>query len=138
MPATTTPTHPDPWVAKYLQTDRTVYVPAHTGPHVFLNSPFWYKLLCHARKNRFAIRDVNLSVKKTYGDLLADVLALRAHLEASLAPPVLQRIHRGEEVYIGVLSAGGYEFAVAILTVLALGAAVVPMSESKFPPFLLV
>lgn len=109
--------------------DRCIYVPSHRGQHVFPNSPFWVVLLQHARRNRLAIRDVNLGIEKSYENLLADVLALRAHLESSLPRQVLESALRGDEVYIGVLAAGGYEFTVAILAVLALGVAAVPMSE---------
>jgi malonyl-CoA/methylmalonyl-CoA synthetase len=39
----------------------------------------------------------------------------------------LEALEKGEEVYIGVLAGGGYEFAVGILAVLAIGAAAVPL-----------
>ncbi|KAF2187687.1 acetyl-CoA synthetase-like protein [Zopfia rhizophila CBS 207.26] len=99
--------------------DRTLLVPPHQGPNVFPNSP-----------NRIAIKDVNLGVEKTYGDLLADALALRRTVEATLSSETMKRFENGEEIYIGVLAAGGYEFAVAVMTVLAMGAAVVPMTIS--------
>ena len=62
-------------------------------------------------------------------ELLDAVLAFRKVVEASLSSDTRARLRRGDEVYIGVLAAGGFEFAVAILTVLALGAAAVPMCE---------
>jgi malonyl-CoA/methylmalonyl-CoA synthetase len=108
-------------------TDRTYLVPPHIGSNVFPNNAIFSKLLRHARRNRVAIRDVRLGVERTYGHLLADVLALRTRLEAALDPRTLRSLERGDEVYIGVLAAGGYEFTVAVLTVLAVGAAVVPM-----------
>ncbi|KAK4935524.1 hypothetical protein LTR10_023435 [Elasticomyces elasticus] len=110
--------------------DRTLLVPSHEGPHVLPNSPFWGKLVRHARRNRTAIRDVDLGVSKTYGQLLSDALSLRLVVSRSLPRSTLDAIARGEEVYIGVLAAGGYEFTVAVLAVLALGAAFVPMSVS--------
>ncbi|KAH8806163.1 hypothetical protein F5884DRAFT_886761 [Xylogone sp. PMI_703] len=108
--------------------DRTLFVPSHTGSHVLPNGPLFAKLLRHARRNRLAIRDNLLRIEKTYGELLSDVLTYRGFLESALGEPVLHRIENGEEVYIGVLAAGGYEFTVAVLAVLALGAAVVPMT----------
>lgn len=108
--------------------DRTQIVPPHIGRHVLPNSPLFAKLLRHARRNRLAIRDNILKIEKSYGALLVDVLAYRTFLEASLDRTVLERIDQNEEIYIGVLAAGGYEFTVAVLAVLALGAAVVPMS----------
>lgn len=114
--------------------DRTSLVPAHTGPDVFPNSPFFSKLLRHARRGRLAVRDVDYlcgkGVEKTYGDVCSDALSLRAVMERTVAPEVLEGLRdRDEEVYIGVLAAGGYEFTVAAVAVLALGAAVVPIGK---------
>jgi len=112
-----------------LCTDRTKLLPRHDGPHVFPNTPLFSKLLRHAHRRRLAIRDLRSGVEKTYGELLSDVLGLRAVVEASLDPQVLKRLHGGDEIFIGVLAPGGYEYTVAFLAVLALAAAVVPMSE---------
>jgi malonyl-CoA/methylmalonyl-CoA synthetase len=111
--------------------DRTALVPAHQGSHVLPNSPFFGKVLRHARRGRIAIRDVALGVEKTYEDLLADALALRAVIEDKLDKDVLKQLQEQEEVFVGVLAAGGYEFSVAVVATLALGAAVVPMC--KYP-----
>lgn len=111
--------------------DRTNLLPHHEGPNVLPNSPLFSKLLRHARRNRIAIRDVNLEVVKSYGDLLADALAVKLILEGTLDAVSLERLQREEEVYIGILAPGGYEFVVALLAVLAIGAAAVPMSESS-------
>jgi malonyl-CoA/methylmalonyl-CoA synthetase len=67
-------------------------------------------------------------VEKTCLELLSDVLACREVIAKSLRAETLSAISRGEEIYIAVLAPGGYEYAVAILAVLALGAAVVPMT----------
>jgi malonyl-CoA/methylmalonyl-CoA synthetase len=109
--------------------DRSSLVPPHRGPNVLPNSPFFGKLLRHARRGRLAIRDVVLEVEKTYEDLLSDALALRATIEATLSEDVKQRLHAQDEVFVGVLAAGGYEFAVAVVAALALGAAIVPMCK---------
>ncbi|KAJ5404555.1 hypothetical protein N7509_004426 [Penicillium cosmopolitanum] len=111
--------------------DRTRFVPPHVGRYVLPNSPLFAKLLRHARRNRLAIRDNVLKLEKSYGDLLVDVLSYRGFLESSLGSTVLERLDREEEVYIGVLAAGGYEFAVAILAVHSLGAAAVPMTPKN-------
>jgi malonyl-CoA/methylmalonyl-CoA synthetase len=76
-----------------------------------------------------AIRDSALDLEKSYGDMLADALALRGKIEATLSDRVKQQLAQKEEVYIGVLAPGGYEFAVAIVAALATGAAIVPMSK---------
>ena len=69
-----------------------------------------------------------LGLEKTYGDVLADVLNFRLVIEATLDSATLARLGQGDEVFIGVLAPGGYEFTVAMLAVLAIGAACVPMS----------
>lgn len=113
--------------------DRIQLVPPHIGDHILPNDPLFAKLLRHARRNRLAIRDNILKVEKSYGGLLADVLAYRTFLESSLDVKTLNQLERNDEIYIGVLAAGGYEFTVAVLAVYALGAAVVPMSEFDGP-----
>ena len=113
-----------------MDTDRTYLFPSHEGPNILPNSPFFTKLLRHAHRRRVAIRDRNHDdVPKTYGELLSDALALRSVMESKLSSDIRAKLRRGDEVYIGVLAAGGYEFAVAMIAVLAIGAAVVPMSE---------
>ena len=113
--------------------DRTDLVPPHTGNHVLPNSPFWGRLLrfVHHDATSLAVRDINLNVEKTYIQLLSDVLVLRESLRSCLSPEIIQDIDGGTETFIGVLAPGGYEFAVAVLTILALGAAVVPMSTAQ-------
>ncbi|OAP64200.1 hypothetical protein AYL99_00172 [Fonsecaea erecta] len=110
--------------------DRTLLLPPHVGPNVFPNSPFFSKLLRHARRGRLAIRDVDLGLEKTYTEILSDALSFRAVIERALSSERLSALQRGDEVYIGVLAAGGYEFTVAVLAVLAIGAAVVPIATS--------
>lgn len=110
--------------------DRCQIVPRHSGRHVLPNSPLFSKLLQHARRGRLALRDVHLDVEKTYRQVVDDVLAFRDVLLSRLSPKTLQALSDDDEVYIGVLAAGGYEFTIAMLTVLALGAAAVPICKS--------
>ena len=110
--------------------DRTALLPRHEGLNVLPNTPFFAKLLRHARRNRLAIYDADMGIRKTYGDILSDALTLRQVIKSQLSPATLAALKAGSEIYIGVLSAGGYEFTVAMLAVLALGAATVPMSKS--------
>ncbi|ORX95660.1 hypothetical protein BCR34DRAFT_628990 [Clohesyomyces aquaticus] len=109
--------------------DRASSVPSHQGPLIFPNSTFFTRLLQHARRDRSAVRDVNAGSEKTYGDPLGDALALRAVIEATLSNDVKRQLAEDKEVFVGVLAAGGYEFAVAVTATLALGAAVVPMCK---------
>lgn len=107
--------------------DRSLLLPSHSGRNVFPNSPLFSRLLRHAHRNWTAIRDLRLGVEKTYGQLLSDVLGLRQVLQHSLDSNTTKALEKGEEIYIGVLAGGGYEFTVGILAVLAIGAAAVPM-----------
>jgi malonyl-CoA/methylmalonyl-CoA synthetase len=109
--------------------DRSQIVPPHVGPNVLPNSPLFGKLLRHARRERLALRDLELGVAKTYGELLDAVLTFRDEVRALLDPEARRKLENGDDVYIGVLAAGGWEFTVATLSVLSLGAAVVPMCK---------
>ncbi|KAG0650550.1 Malonyl-synthetase [Hyphodiscus hymeniophilus] len=117
-------------VPKEQNVDRTVYAPPHVGQKVFQNTSLFSKLLrlAHQDPQRPIIRDDNLGIEKSRIQLLSDILALRQVVLESLTSEVLNLMRNDGEVYIGVLASGGYEFSVAMLTVLALGAAAVPMS----------
>ncbi|KAL2833166.1 hypothetical protein BJY01DRAFT_259937 [Aspergillus pseudoustus] len=112
--------------------DRTAMVPSHTGENVLPNLPFFEKLLRYAHRSppQTAIRDVNAGVEKTYLQLLSDAIALREALKRALSPPTLQDIDNDKEVYIALIAPGGYEYAVAFTAIIALGAAVVPITTA--------
>ncbi len=111
-----------------MKPDRSLLFPSHQGYNVLPNSPFLTKLLRHAYRQRLAIVDHHLGVEKTYAHVLSDALALGAALEQRLHPKILKQLRTGDEHFIGILAAGGYEYTVAMVAGLALGAAVVPMS----------
>jgi len=110
--------------------DRTANIPPDVGDRVLPNSPFFNRLIRFAHEDPLplAIRDLNTNVEKTYLQLLTDVLAVRNKLRQSLTSEAIEDISQGVDTFIGVFAAGGYEYTVAMLAVLALGAAVVPMS----------
>lgn len=109
--------------------DRTVFIPPpHKGPNVLPNNPFFNQVLRHAHRNRLAIRDDNHGLEKTYADLLVDALTLGTKLVQALPKGTAKRLEAGDEVYIGILAPGGYEYVVGVVAALAIGAAVVPMS----------
>lgn len=112
-------------------TDRALLVPLHTGDHVLPNLPFFEKLLRYANRRtpRIAIRDVSVGVEKTYAQLLVDGLALGKRLRETLSRDVQEDLLHDREVPIALLAPGGYEYAVGFIGILALGAAVVPLSE---------
>ncbi|KAF2436191.1 putative AMP-binding enzyme [Tothia fuscella] len=110
--------------------DRTTLVKRHEGRNVLPCMPLFSRLLrlAHQKPARIAIRDVRANIERTHIQLLSDVLTLRESIKETLGPEVVEFIRIGQEVYIAVLAAGGYEYSVAVLAVLALGAAVVPMA----------
>ena len=113
--------------------DRTCFQPKHRGDHILPNTPFLAQLLRHAHSGLLAVRDDNAKVEKTYSQLLADGLSVRKSIYQALPAYVHRDIDEGREVFVGVLAPGGYEYAVAVIAVYALGAAVVPMSKSGCP-----
>lgn len=129
-----------PWnMSKY--DDRTLYVPPHMSlaslaeRHVLPCHPFFNRLvrLAHASPARLCIRDDNTGVEATHLQLLTDALAFRQRIWQNLSSEVQKALHERQEVYLAILAPGGYEFTVAIVAALALGAAVVPMTVA-LPP----
>lgn len=115
--------------------DRTKLVPAHRGSTTLPSSPIFSRLVrfAHNRPPRIAVRDVNAGIEADYLQLLTDVLAFRNRLESILGQGVRSRLDAGDEVYVAVLAGGGYEYTVAMLAVVALGAAPVPLSKPLKP-----
>ncbi|KIX05787.1 uncharacterized protein Z518_03759 [Rhinocladiella mackenziei CBS 650.93] len=113
--------------------DRTDFVPSHGGDTLLPADPLFTRLLtlAHRPKPRPAIRDVNAGVERTAAELLSDTLNLRRVLRSCLRPHTLDDLHNGREVYISILAPGGYEFAVGVLAIMALGAAVSPFSTAQ-------
>lgn len=74
------------------------------------------------------MRDLSKGWERTHLGLLVDVLALRETIKQTLSCDIQQQLRNGDEVYIAVLAPGGYEYTVAVLAILALGAIVVPLS----------
>jgi malonyl-CoA/methylmalonyl-CoA synthetase len=96
-------------------------------------NPLFNRLIrfAHESPPRLCIRDLNTDLSATHLQLLNDVLSYRDYIWESLGASTRRSLCRrqgGEEVYVAILAAGGYEFAVATLAALALGAAVVPLT----------
>jgi malonyl-CoA/methylmalonyl-CoA synthetase len=75
------------------------------------------------------IHDVGADIQATAGHYLSDILNLRNVMFAKLNVDAQRKLLLGGPVYICLMAQGGYEFSVAILAILALGAAAVPMGE---------
>ncbi|KAJ4986238.1 AMP-binding enzyme [Stagonosporopsis vannaccii] len=112
--------------------DRSFMVPQHIGYNVLPNTPLFSRLLRYASRTpaRIAIDDVRSKHQATHLELLSDVLALRETVANALDADTLAALHRRDEVYIAIVAAGGYEYTVAMLAVLALGAAAVPITPA--------
>ncbi|KAK5943762.1 hypothetical protein PMZ80_004771 [Knufia obscura] len=109
--------------------DRCSFAPKHTGLNVFPNFYFFSRLVRLAHKPRLlAINDVTFGYKATYQQFLTDVLHFRNILRQTLDPTIVAKLDRDEEVFINLLGPSGYEFAVAFLSLMALGAVIVPIS----------
>ena len=110
--------------------DRVDFVPRHDGHNIFPGDQLFTRLLhlAHLPGQQFAVRDINAGIERTHAQLLSDVLNYRQVIKANLTPHVLQAIGSREEVYIHILALGGYEFTVAIIAILALGAIPSPLS----------
>ncbi|KAJ4318945.1 hypothetical protein N0V94_004176 [Neodidymelliopsis sp. IMI 364377] len=112
--------------------DRSFMVPKHMGYHVLPNTPLFSRLLRYASRTpaRIAIDDVRSKHQRTHIELLSDVLALRESVLNALDAATLEALSQRDEVYIGIVAAGGYEYTVAMLAVLAMGAAAVPITPA--------
>ena len=77
-----------------------------------------------------AIEDARSNHERTHLELLSDILALRETILNSLDFREVSALERGGEVYIAIVSGGGYEYMVAMLAVLALGAVAVPIAPA--------
>ncbi|KAI1612556.1 putative AMP-binding enzyme [Exophiala viscosa] len=116
----TTPTDPD---------DRIHFVRRHRGPNVFPNFYFFSRLVrLSYNKELVAVKDLTFGYTASYAQLLTDVLNLRNVLLSGFSPEVVAKLDRDEEVFVNLLGPAGYEFTVAFLALIALGAVTVPIS----------
>lgn len=109
--------------------DRTYHVPKHVGPNVFPCFFLFNRLVRLAYKEHLiAIKDLTYGITANYAQLLTDVLHFRNVLREALHPSAIEGIDRGEEVYVTLVGPAGYEFVVGFFALMALGAAIVPIS----------
>lgn len=99
----------------------------------FPNDPVLVKLLEAAKRvsgSHVIIEDF-VGFKKTYPELLGDVLKTRDQLKSLLLASNFDErgLLREESVYVTALTRTGYEFVVAFFAVRALGGAYVPLGN---------
>ncbi|KAE8151323.1 acetyl-CoA synthetase-like protein [Aspergillus avenaceus] len=103
----------------------------------FPDNPLFVRLLETAHKdlNHVVILDPDRGVEVSYGRLLNDILAWRRVIQKQLPREILdsQGMISAKPAYIGLLSSNSYEFIVAILAILAVGGAVMPLRAQSFP-----
>lgn len=104
----------------------------------FPNDPILVKLLEAAKRvpsSGVVIEDFN-GFKKTYAEILSDVLETRHQLKSLLPASNFDErgLLREEHVYVTALTRTGYEYVVAFFAVRALGGAYVPLGKKDFWP----
>jgi malonyl-CoA/methylmalonyl-CoA synthetase len=117
-------------------TAKGISTPRHVGPKIFPDFATFHRLLylSYASPDKIIIDDVGAGIQATAAQYLSDILHLRNVLFAKLRPELQQKLLTGGDVYICLMAQGGYEFSVALLAILALGAAAVPMGKfTTFP-----
>jgi malonyl-CoA/methylmalonyl-CoA synthetase len=95
------------------------------------NIPLFIRLLGFAHRlppSQVAVQDNTSGKCASHLQLLNDVLSLRRYLYSLLDIETRMKLERKEEVFMLLLAPPGYEYAVGFLAILALGAAVVPIS----------
>lgn len=118
--------------------DRASFVPRHGSlkDNVLPNDPLFLRLLTIAHNQNASkplIRDLTTGVEATASTLLSDILNLRRRIAKCLSSRTLEDLRDGKDVFISISAGGGYEFAVGILAILALGACASLLSPAMPP-----
>ncbi|RDW68957.1 uncharacterized protein DSM5745_08717 [Aspergillus mulundensis] len=102
-------------------TKTTIEVPQH---------PWLDQLFHHWQESpeRVFIRDLATDKEATFGEFLYEVLAHRDRLHKQLSPETQERLQDpSEEVFVAIIANAGFEFAVLLLAIHALGGIAVPL-----------
>ncbi|KAK0724920.1 hypothetical protein B0H67DRAFT_569137 [Lasiosphaeris hirsuta] len=100
------------------------------------DEPIFKKLIENGKSNPNVIfQDASCGVDATYPQLLYDIVSLRQRLYEWLPPSLFDDDGRikEENPYILIVAPANYEFVVASLAVLAIGAALVPLAPAILP-----
>ncbi|CAG8260301.1 unnamed protein product [Penicillium salamii] len=85
----------------------------------------------HLNSNPVTLRDHQSNQQANHAKLLADVLELQLILFRKLSRDTRKALSVGKDVFILISAPAGYEWLVAFLTVLSLGAVVAPIYETE-------
>ncbi|KAL4964047.1 class I adenylate-forming enzyme family protein [Aspergillus stella-maris] len=80
------------------------------------------------------IRDLESDKEATWAEFLLEVLVHRERLKHQLDSETLQRLQDpNDEVFIAIIAAGGFDYAVLLFAIVTLGAVVVPLRPQVHP-----
>ncbi|KAL4748746.1 hypothetical protein BDW72DRAFT_195488 [Aspergillus terricola var. indicus] len=101
------------------------------------NEPIFKQLLALSGKvNHIVVHDPNNGVDADHTQLLTDLARMRSVLRVSLPRSIFDEAGifiKEDKPYVFVLSDGNYEFIIAALSILSIGAAVVPLPTGLLP-----
>ena len=106
---------------------------AQSEPERFPNTPLFQRIVELANGARSSlkttIKDWDLDIEANHADLLADVLQLRSATLESMPQSTLKALAYGQGVFFCLAAPPGYEWLVGYLTIMSIGAAVVPLCK---------
>jgi malonyl-CoA/methylmalonyl-CoA synthetase len=98
----------------------------------FPADPVLERLLAEARRspNLDIVVEVNLRLRRTYSQLLGDVVKTRDGLVKHRKKLTFQSATRNETNYVAIITGNGYEHIVAFLAIRAMGSTPMPLASS--------
>src|SRR5690348_14857813 len=102
----------------------------------FPNEPYFRDLAHLTRRlssTHRIIVDHRVGTSATLAQLFSAILACRAMLAQKMGVSALDCIRQGKECFVATLLPPGYDFIVAPLAALSLGAGLVPLSAAVMP-----
>lgn len=106
---------------------------AQSEPERFPNTPLFQRVVELANDSllflKTTIKDWDLDIEANHADLLADVLQLRSATLKSLPLSTLKALANGQDVFFCLAAPPGYEWLMGYLTIMSIGAAVVPLCK---------
>ncbi|PSN73751.1 acetyl-CoA synthetase-like protein [Corynespora cassiicola Philippines] len=107
-----------------------------TANHKLPQDPYLQGLEHLSRRlqpDHLIVVDHETGVKATITDLITDICRYRSKLLREINPEKLHGVREGKELFIATVLPPSYEFVVASLAILSLGAGLVPLSTKLVP-----
>ncbi len=106
---------------------------AQSEPERFPDTALFQRVVELANGSRSSlkttIKDWDLDIEANHADLLADVLQLRSATLKSMPQSTLKALANSQDVFFCLAAPPGYEWLVGYLTIMSIGAAVVPLCK---------